>query len=148
MKKSICLTLFICTLMLNFVSTVVADNELFPFVISFDAPKNATNIAHQLDAPAGKDGFVRVQDGHFVTDKGRIQFWGTNTCSVTNFLEHDAADRMADRLARFGINCVRLHHMDARDIWGGFNAKTKLEFDKKQLDKLDYYIAALKKRGI
>ncbi|MDR2116383.1 MAG: carbohydrate binding domain-containing protein, partial [Planctomycetaceae bacterium] len=148
MKKSICLTLFVCTLMLNFASAVVVGNELFPFVISFDAPKNATNISHKLDAPAGKDGFVRVQDGHFVTDKGRIQFWGTNTCFAANFLEHDAADRMADRLARFGINCVRLHHMDSHDIWGGSNAKTKLELDKNQLDKLDYYIAALKKRGI
>ncbi|MDR2116095.1 MAG: hypothetical protein LBP87_06925, partial [Planctomycetaceae bacterium] len=106
MKKLICLTTFVCTLTLNFVSAVVADNELFPFVISFDAPNNATNISHKLDAPAGKNGFVRVQDGHFVTDKGRIQFWGTNTCFAANFLEHDAADRMADRLARFGINCV------------------------------------------
>ncbi|MDR3198216.1 MAG: carbohydrate binding domain-containing protein, partial [Planctomycetaceae bacterium] len=148
MKKSICFTAFVCTLTLYFVSTAAADNELFPFVISFDAPKNITNISHQLDVPAGKHGFVRVQDGHFVTDKGRIQFWGTNTCFAANFLDHAAADRMADRLARFGINCVRLHHMDSHDIWGGSNAKTKLEFDKAQLDKLDYYIAALKKRGI
>ncbi|MDR2704355.1 MAG: carbohydrate binding domain-containing protein [Planctomycetaceae bacterium] len=147
MKKSVCLTSFVC-MMMYFVSAVAADNELFPFVISFDAPKNATNISHQLDAPAGKNGFVRVQDGHFVTDKGRIQFWGTNTCFAANFLDHAAADRMADRMARFGINCVRLHHMDSHDIWGGSNAKTKLEFDKAQLDKLDYYIAALKKRGI
>ncbi|MDR0336767.1 MAG: carbohydrate binding domain-containing protein, partial [Planctomycetaceae bacterium] len=148
MKKSICLLSSVCVLMLYFVSVVVADNELFPFVISFDAQKNATNISDQLDAPAGKNGFVRVQDGHFVTDKGRIQFWGTNTCFAANFLDHDAADRMADRMARFGINCVRLHHMDSHNIWGGNNAKTKLEFDKTQLEKLDYYVAALKKRGI
>ncbi|MDR1141520.1 MAG: carbohydrate binding domain-containing protein, partial [Planctomycetaceae bacterium] len=148
MKKSICFTSFICTVMLSFVSVAVADNELFPFVISFDAPKNATNISDQLDVPAGKNGFVRVQDGHFVTDKGRIQFWGTNTCFAANFLDHAAADRMADRMARFGINCVRLHHMDSNEIWGGPNAKTKLELDKAQLEKLDYYVAALKKRGI
>ncbi|MDR0703383.1 MAG: carbohydrate binding domain-containing protein [Planctomycetaceae bacterium] len=148
MKKSICLATFICMLMLYSVSAVVAGNELFPFVISFDAPKNITNISNQLDVPAGRNGFVRVRDGHFVTDKGRIQFWGTNTCFGANFLDHAAADRMADRLARFGINCVRLHHMDSHDIWGGNNAKTKLEFDKAQLDKLDYYVAALKKRGI
>ena len=125
-----------------------AENELFPFVISFDAPKNVTNISHKLDAPAGKNGFVRVEGGHFVTDAGRIQFWGTNTCFAANFLTHEQADRVADRLARFGINCVRLHHLDARDIWGKNFNRTKMEFDPEQLDRLDYYVAALKKRGI
>ena len=123
-------------------------SEMFPFVISFDAPDNITNISSQLDAPAGKHGFVRVKDGHFATDEGRIQFWGTNTCFAANFLDKEKADRMADRLARFGINCVRLHHMDMRDIWGRGNIRTQMEFDKDQLDRLDYYVAALKKRGI
>lgn len=128
--------------------SIFAQTELFPFVISFDAPDNVTNISKDLDAPAGNDGFVRVEDGHFATDKGRIQFWGTNTCFGANFLDNAAADRMAARMARFGINCVRLHHMDMRDIWGGNYSNTQMEFDPKQLDKLDYYIAALKKRGI
>ena len=123
-------------------------SELFPFVISFDAPQNITNIAHHLDAPAGKYGFVRVVDGHFATDKGRIRFWGTNTCFDANFHDKATADRMADRLARFGTNCVRLHHLDMHNIWGGHNAKTKMTLDPVQLDKLDYFVAALKKRGI
>ncbi|MDR0869811.1 MAG: carbohydrate binding domain-containing protein [Planctomycetaceae bacterium] len=123
-------------------------NELFPFVISFDAPQNVTNISYKNDAPAGKHSFVRIQDGYFATDAGRIKFWGTNTCFGANFLNHEQADRMADRMARFGINCVRLHHMDMRDIWGKNVDRTQMEFDKEQLDKLDYYIAALKKRGI
>ena len=42
---------------------------LFPFVISFDAPDNITNISKLIDAPAGKNGFVRVKDGKFVNDK-------------------------------------------------------------------------------
>jgi hypothetical protein len=123
-------------------------SELFPFVISFDAPDNITNISKRLDAPAGKHGFVRVVDGHFATDKGRIRFWGTNTCFAANFHDKATADRMADRLARFGINCVRLHHMDMRDIWGTNYNRTKMEFDPIQLDKLDYFVYALKKRGI
>ena len=123
-------------------------SELFPFVISFDAPDNITNISKRLDAPAGKDGFVRIADGHFATDKGRIRFWGTNTCFDANFHDKATADRMADWLARFGTNCVRLHHMDMHNIWGGGNAKTQMTLDPEQLDKLDYYVAALKKRGI
>jgi len=36
---------------------------LFPFLISYDGPDNASSVAHLLDAPAGKHGFVRVEDG-------------------------------------------------------------------------------------
>ena len=133
---------------LAFVSLNTFGSELFPFVISFDAPKNITNISHHLDAPAGKHGFVRVVDGHFATDNGRIRFWGTNTCFAANFHDKETADRMADRLARFGTNCVRLHHMDMRDIWGGGNARTFMTFDPDQLDRLDYFVYALKQRGI
>ena len=141
------LSIFIVIVALSLVSTAFG-SDLFPFVISFDAPDNITNIAKRLDAPAGKDGFVRVVDGHFATDAGRIRFWGTNTCFEANFLSHEAADRMADRLARFGINCVRLHHMDMRDIWGTGRIQSQMTLDPGQMDKLDYYIAALKKRGI
>ena len=145
MKRTGFLAAFLCVLSLFSVATA---GELFPFVVSYDAPENATNISSWLEAPAGKHGFVRVQDGRFVTDAGRIKFWGTNTCFAANFLTHEQADAMAARMARFGINCVRLHHMDSRDIWGGNKAKTQMTLDESQMDKLDYFIAALKKRGI
>ncbi|MDR1492198.1 MAG: cellulase family glycosylhydrolase [Planctomycetaceae bacterium] len=121
---------------------------MFPFVISYDAPKNITNIAPQIDAPAGKHGFVRVKDGHFVTDNGAIRFWGTNLAFTANFPTHEQADKLADRLARIGYNCVRLHHMDTGEnsLVGG--AATLTELDKTKLDALDYLIAALEKRGI
>ena len=32
---------------------------MFPFVLSYDAPDNASSMAHLLDAPAGRHGFVR-----------------------------------------------------------------------------------------
>ncbi|RXL49854.1 hypothetical protein EO238_34305, partial [Citrobacter sp. AAK_AS5] len=41
---------------------------LFPFLISYDAPDNAASRAHLLEAPAGKHGFVRVENGRFVND--------------------------------------------------------------------------------
>ena len=121
---------------------------LFPFVISFDAPDNITNIAPQIDAPAGKHGFVRVKDGHFVTDAGPIRFWGTNLCFTANFPTKEQADKLADRLARFGYNCVRLHHMDTGDNSIVSGKLTQTELDRQKLDALDYLIAALKKRGI
>ena len=122
--------------------------NMFPFFISFDAPDNATNVSGWLDAPAGKHGFIRVNDGHFVHDNGRVRFWGTNTCFVANFLPHELSDQIAERLARFGTNCVRLHNLDGESIWGGANAKSQLTMDPVAIDRLDYFVAALKSRGI
>jgi hypothetical protein len=140
---------------------------LFSFLISYDSPDNAVNMAHLLDAPAGKHGFVRVEGGRFVNDAGRVRLHATNLTGPANFPTHEQADRVADRLARFGINCVRLHYFDAR--YGNFmtpaeagifgNAATlpdafkaepdaDVPFAAEQVDRQDYLIAALKKRGI
>ncbi len=142
-------TLFILATI--FFSTFALADEfapLFPFVISADAPDNIVNISSWNDAPAGKHGFIRVEGDKFMHDKGRFLLWGTNTCFTMNFPEHAEAEQVAARLARFGFNGVRLHHMDMRDIWGGPNAKSQTVFDPQQLDKLDYYVFQLKKHGI
>lgn len=131
--------------------------EMFPFVISYDAQENVVNMAHLLDAPAGKHGFVRVKEGRFATDKGPIRFHATNLTGPANFPTHAEADRMADRMARFGINCVRLHYFDS--TYGNFmqeqqqgilteDFRTRRQLDPAQRDKQDYLIAAFKKRGI
>jgi hypothetical protein len=141
--------------------------SLFPFVISHDAPNNVVNMSILLDAPAGKDGFVRVENGRFVTDAGPIKFNATNLTGPANFPPHEVADSLADRLARFGINCVRFHYFDAQygnfreeaqmGIFGNssslpkaFSADPNLEipFDSIAIDHQDYLVAALKKRGI
>ena len=119
----------------------------FPFVVSYDAPQNAVNVSNMLDAPAGKHGFVRVKDGKFATDAGEIRFWATNLSGRGNFPDKEHADKLAARLARFGFNCVRLHHMDSWAIWGDKPTSLR-KLDPGMLDKLDYLVAAFKKRGI
>ncbi len=130
---------------------------LFPFLISYDGPDNASSVAHLLDAPAGKHGFVRVENGRFVNDAGPVRLHGTNLTGPANFPTHEQADKLAARLARFGLNCVRLHYMDAD--YGNFrnpaepgilaaNATTQRRLAPEQIDRLDYLIAALKRRGI
>jgi len=121
---------------------------LFPFVITGDVGGNITDVSAWNDAPAGKHGFIRVEGDTFVNDQGRVLFWGTNTCFSMNFPEKVEAEKVAARFARLGFNCVRLHHMDREDIWGGRNAKSLTVIDPAQLDKLDYYIYQLKKKGI
>jgi len=122
---------------------------LFPFVVSYDSPQNVTNLSGKLDAPAGNHGFVRVENGKLVTEAGPIRFWGTNLCFNANFPSQEQADHLAERLARFGFNCVRLHHMDTGNnslVTGKKDSFT--EIDPVKLDALDKLVAALKKRGI
>ena len=69
----------------------------FPFVVSYGGADNASSVAHLLDTPAGKHGFVRVVGHEFVTDAGPIRFNGTNLTGPANFPEHDVADRLAAR---------------------------------------------------
>ena len=140
-------------------AAVSAQSARFPFVVSYGGATNATSVAHFLDAPAGKHGFVRVRGGEFVTDAGPIRFNGTNLTGPANFPKHADADKLAARLSRLGINCVRLHYMDtwykpfmpdgtrAQGILDD-DTTTQRKLSPSQLDKLDYLVAALKKAGI
>ncbi|WP_165233688.1 carbohydrate binding domain-containing protein [Aquisphaera insulae] len=128
-------------------SAAFADEEgLFPFVVSYDSPGNVTNVAGWLKTPAGADGPIRADGPHLVNDAGPVRFWATNLCFEASFPTHAQADRLAMRLARLGINCVRLHHMDMSSIWG--KSPNKLTIDPDKLERLDYLIAQLKKNGV
>lgn len=153
--------LLLATLAIGLAATALSEEPmpapLFPFLISYDGPDNASSVAHLLDAPAGKHGFVRVENGRFVNDAGPVRLHGTNLTGPANFPTHEQADKLAARLARFGLNCVRLHYMDAD--YGNFrnpaepgiladDATTQRRLAPEQIDRLDYLIAALKRRGI
>ncbi len=134
-------------LLLGFLAaTAAAEGPMFPFVVSYDAPQNVVNVSDWLDRPAGKHGMVRIDDGHMATDAGPIRFWATNFCFDACFPSHEQAERVAARLARLGINCVRMHHMDSRSIWGDSPNKTVI--DPQRLERLDYLIYQLKLHGI
>ncbi|MDO4583269.1 MAG: carbohydrate binding domain-containing protein [Planctomycetia bacterium] len=97
---------------------------------------------------AGADGPIRIRGNDFVNDAGPIRFWGVNTCFNMNFPDKEKAVVYARRMAKFGINAVRLHHMDSRDIWGKNISRTQTEIDPEQLDKLDWLIYQFKQNGI
>ena len=80
MKSTIFGLTFACALVVP-----AAASPRFPFPISYGGETNATSVAHLLDAPAGKHGFVRVAGGNFVTDAGPIRFNGTNITGPANF---------------------------------------------------------------
>ncbi|WZO96561.1 hypothetical protein EP7_003559 [Isosphaeraceae bacterium EP7] len=116
-------------------------------------PGSALDASALLDAPAGKHGFVKVDKGrlHFA-DGGRARFFGVTLLPPTAFLEAKQADDLADRLARMGVNLVRLGDLDAAYGPGQSliddNRDDTLSMDTVALARLDHLIAALKKRGI
>ena len=123
-----------------------------PFHLPWESPEGSvTDARFLLDAPAGKHGPITVRDGHLGFKNGnRVRFWATNLSGEGSFPPPEVAPRVADRLARFGFNLVRLHGMDSQ--WGNTlfpkKAPDTQHFDPEQLDKLDRLIAELEKRGI
>ncbi len=119
------------------------------------APGTLTDVSFLNAGPAGVHGYIVAKNGHFVeTNTGsRLRFLGTNFAGKDAFPSHVDAEKVAARIAKLGINLVRLHHMDNSD-WGqdasiwDYQYKDRQHLSAVQLDKLDYFIAQLKKNGV
>lgn len=128
-----------------------AAQELVPFVIPVDVnPKSAIAFSSppiKTDSPR-----IVVAGNHFYLSgprKKRIRIWGVNLCFGACFPKHEDAQRVAARLAAFGINSVRFHHMDSssfpRGIW---DPKDQMKLSGEALDRLDYFVDQLARKGI
>lgn len=121
--------------------------NLIPFSIGFQP--EVPGVVAASDLLHGPAQAVSVREGHFYAGGRRVRFWGVNFCFGGCFPTHAEADALAGRLARFGINAVRFHHMDHQAFPNGIFADTSLEaLSPEALDRLDYFIAALKQQGI
>ena len=148
----LCAPLFLCAS----ASAQWDDRLLKPFVMDHRAATTSpADVSFLLEAPAGKDGFIRVQNGHFVKPDGkRIRFWGVHLTdwspgSIGLPAKEDSA-MYARTLARYGVNMVRLHFVDKwapTGITDGSKSDTR-SFDAQQLDRLDFLASELKKNGI
>ncbi len=130
-----------------------APAPLFPFVLPWDdATPGITNLSGWLPRPAGTLGPVRAgQDGHLYAGRERIKFFGVNLCFAACFPRKEDAGKVAARLAKFGVNVVRFHHMDMQTFPAGIRARGKAgtgDLDPEALDRLDYFIDQLKRHGV
>jgi hypothetical protein len=122
----------------------------FPVDWNVDADSPAS-MAFLLDAPAGRDGFIGVAQGHLVRPDGkRFRIWGINITGGATLPTREAAPKLAAHLARCGVNCVRLHFLDlpARAGLVVADRYDTQALDPAQLEKLDFFIAQLRERGI
>lgn len=123
---------------------------------AFNFPDNDLNLdsidlSGFLDAPAGKHGFVTAKpDGHFYFEDGkRARFFGTNIGGASCAPPKEQAPVIAARLAKYGVSLLRLHAFDSQ--WGPLinpRAPNSVNLDEAALDRMDFLISELKKRGI
>lgn len=155
---------------------------LQPFVIDHHARQDSpADVSFLLGKdPAGKDGFIALQDGHLVKPDGtRFRIWGVNLTGwargSSNLPPKDQAELWAAAMARLGVNCVRFHFLDLptrtpqeiadeskRREAEATGKRFKMRpaglvdsrrddnqaLDPEALDRLDFFVAALKRRGI
>jgi hypothetical protein len=134
------------------------DAVLKPFVMNHregaSSPSSLADVSFLLDPPAGRGGFLRIQGGHLVTPNGkRMRLWGVHftdwSRGSVELPPKEDIPMWAGTLARFGVNCVRLHFLDLAAPRGIIAAgNDSRSFDPQQLDRLDFLVAELKKRGI
>lgn len=119
-----------------------------------DASQNVTNMSFLLDAPAGKHGYLKADSsGHLFFENRpgtRVRFNGVTITAGANFPDKDKAALIAGRLARFGVNLVRVTFQDEAPPWGWFKQPftNTSEFDPERIDRLDWFLAKLKEKGI
>jgi len=104
-----------------------------------------------LDAPAGQHGFLTTdEEGHFrFADGTPARFWGLNVASESVFQPRERIDAALEVIRRAGFNLVRIHHVDDTDRGLlGDPLGTHPTFRADRLERLDYWIARLKERGI
>ena len=112
-------------------------------------PGSILDFSNLLDAPAGKYGRIRSRNGRLEFEKRpgvAARFYGANIAFDVHFMEKALVDKMVAHCASIGYNLIRFHHFDRELVERrGGNCTT---LDSGRLDRMDYLLSALKKRGI
>lgn len=129
----------------------LAGPDWFPFRPSPKLVPGIIDMNDWLEAPAGKRGGVRMVGDHFqFADGTPVKFWGVNLsygggCAP----DKKAAEFTAARYAKYGVNGVRLHKFSyPTDHMGIGDPQDATKMTAEGLDRLDYFAAEMKKRGV
>ncbi len=121
---------------------------MVPFAISETPPAEPALVFPSEPIPPGGPRLV-VRRGHFAVGPERVRIWGVNVCFGACVPPKETAAAVARRLAAAGVNSVRFHHMDSQP-WprGLLDPKNRLRLVPEALERLDYFIDQLARRGI
>jgi hypothetical protein len=91
-------------------------------------------------------------NGHFLANGQRVRFLGVNFAGDSPFMPTNKAEAVAARLAKFGVNCVRFHNMDASWAYNGgilaYTTTKSTNFNASQLEKVHFVVSRLKAHGV
>lgn len=127
-----------------------------PYVLPWEDAPLDLSFLYADEKPAGKHGFLKVKGPKFVFENGTGgKFWGTCFNSAANFPRHEHAEKVARRLAKFGVNMMRCHQMDAEwstpnifQFTRGMRRNDSRSLDPESMDCFDYLFHCLKQNGI
>ena len=120
--------------------------RIFPFAMEGENLPELWTLTGTRE-PAGTGGFLTAKGSDFVDESGKVRrFFGVNLYGPATLPEKADAPAMAERLARWGINAVRIfpqytwQRRADRDFSKGI--------DPELLDRFDWLFFQLKQRGI
>ncbi|MCA9212194.1 MAG: hypothetical protein KDB27_03940 [Planctomycetales bacterium] len=124
--------------------------QWYTFQSSGDHAKpNEISMADWLEKPAGKHGRIVSKNDELIYNGQPIKLWGLNVCYAQCAPQKELANRRAAFYAKMGINSVRLHKYADGPRWAGIQADDSfVDFNEDALDRMDYFVAQLKKHGI
>jgi hypothetical protein len=126
--------------------------QTIPWVLPWNDSTNSLTDFSSLNGPIGTNRLAVDSSGHFVANGSRVRFLGVNFAGDSPFMPTNNAEAVAARLAKFGINGVRFHHMDAPWAYGGgllsYTSSSSTNFNASQLERVHYLVSRLKAHGI
>jgi hypothetical protein len=138
-------------------ATFTANAQNFSGGFNFNLPgydSSAQKFLPEFPAnPIDEADRVTISGNKFIRNGEQIRFWGVNITSVGCFPDKAKAAGIAARMRKMGINLVRFHHAD-NPSWSGANSSLLLNNNDTRAintvtqDKLEYFIAQLKRNGI
>ena len=126
--------------------------QTIPWVLPWnDATKSLTDFS-ALNTSITTNRVGADTNGHFVVNGSRVRFLGVNFAGDSPFTPTNYTEGVAARLAKFGVNCIRFHHMDASWAYNGgllsYTAASSTNFNATNLERLHFMVSRLKAHGI
>ena len=127
-----------------------------PFVLPWEDAPLDLSFLYEDEKPAGRHGFLERKGAGLVFEDGTgARFWGTCFNSAANFPSHEQSEKVARRLAKFGVNMMRCHQMDGEwstpnifQFTRGRRRNDSRSLDPESLDRFDCLVHCLKKQGV